>query len=103
MLLPLDPALMAVTVTMPLPPEAAVTPVAALQSLIAAMRFAASVVVILLVAVAKVPEVELGQLFVPSDPPLTGLHEYRLPRFDPPTVRKGPAAGLVTVNVLPDT
>jgi hypothetical protein len=84
MLFPLDPAVLAVTVTSA-PLEVALTPAAAGQAAIAVARLVASVVGILLVA--KVPEVELVQVFVPAEPPVTAPHEYRLPRFAPDTAR----------------
>jgi hypothetical protein len=97
MLLPPVPAALAVTVTVA-PLAVALTPTAAGQAAIAAARFDASVVVLLLAA--KVPEVELVQLFVPIAPATTLPHENRPARFDPDSVRNGPAAGLATVNVL---
>ena len=85
MLFPLDPGeCVAVTVTTA-PTEVAVTPAAAGQAAIAAARFDASVVVLLLVA--KVPVVELGQVFVPADPAVTVPHEKRPALFDAPTAR----------------
>jgi hypothetical protein len=97
MLFPLDPAVLAVTVTTA-PFEVAETPAAAGQALIAAARFDANVVVLLLAA--KVPEVELVQLFVPVVP-ATALPQAKRPaRFDPDSARKGPGAGLVRVNEL---
>ena len=68
MLFPLEPAVLAVTVTVELL-AVAVTPAAAGQSFTAAARLVASVVVVMLVA--KVPEVELVQVFVPAEPPVT--------------------------------
>ena len=99
MLSPLDPAALAGTVTTA-PAEVAVTPAAGGQAAIAAARFDASVVVLLLVA--NVPEVEVVQVFDPADPPLTLPHEKRPELFDAPTARNGPGIGLVTINVLPE-
>jgi hypothetical protein len=96
MLSPLDPATLAVTATTA-PAEVAVTPAAAGQAAIDAARFDARVVVLLLVA--KVPVVELVQVFVPEDPTVTVPHENRPVLFDAPTARNGPGIGLVTVNV----
>ena len=79
MLFPLDPAVSAVKMTTA-PVEVAVTPAAAGQAAIAAARFDASVAVLLLVA--KVPEVELVQVFVPADPAVTVPHEKRPVLFD---------------------
>jgi hypothetical protein len=97
MLFPLDPGALAVTVTAA-PLEVAVTPAAAGQALIAAAMFAASVVQLLLEA--KVPEVELVHVFVPAVPATTVPHEKRPVRFEPDSVRKGPAAVSLRVNVL---
>jgi hypothetical protein len=96
---PLDPAVRAVKMTPPRV-EVAVTPAAAGQALIAAARFVASVMGLLLVA--KVPAVELGQVLVPADPAVTVPHEKSPVLFDAPTAREGPAATLETVNVLPE-
>jgi hypothetical protein len=96
MLFPLDPAELAVMVTSE-PFDVAETP-AALQAEIAAARFDADVVVLLLAA--KVPELGLVQLLVPAAPATTLLHAKRPVRFDPDSARKGPGAGLVRVNEL---
>jgi len=84
MLFPLDPAVRAVKMTPPRV-EVAVTPAVAGHLLIAAAMFVASVATLLLVA--KVPEVELGQVFVPADPAVTAPHEKRPALFDAPTAR----------------
>jgi hypothetical protein len=84
MLFPLDPGVRAVKATTG-PPAIAVTPAAAGQALIAAARFVASVTALLLVA--KVPVVELGQVFVPAVPAVTAPHEKRPALFDAPTAR----------------
>ena len=84
MLFPLDPAVRAVKMTPPRV-EDAVIPAAAGQALIAAARFVASVATLLLAA--KVPEVELEQVFVPADPAVTVPHEKRPVLFDAPTAR----------------
>jgi hypothetical protein len=81
---PVDPAIRAVKVTTG-PDAIAVTPAAAGQALIAAARFVASVMVLLLVP--KVPVVELGQVFVPAVPAVTVPHEKRPALFDAPTAR----------------
>jgi hypothetical protein len=99
MLFPLDPAESAVKMTPPRV-EDAVTPAAAVQALMAAARFEASVATLLLVA--KVPEVEPVQVFDPADPAVTVPHEKRPLLFDAPTARYGPPATLETVNVLPE-
>src|SRR5437899_1787225 len=65
MLLPAAPSVLAVSVTVLVPPELAVTPAAIGQRLIAAARFVASVVAVLLII--KVPLVELGQVFEPLE------------------------------------
>jgi len=75
---------LAVTVTTG-PAAIAVTPAAAGQALIAAARFVASVTVLLLLA--KVPVVELGQVFVPAVPAVTVPHEKRPALFDAPTAK----------------
>lgn len=77
----------------------ALTPAPAGQAVIAAARLLASV--LLLALVAKVPDVELPQVLLPAEPPVTVPQLKRVPRFEPPTVRKGPGVPLVIVNVLP--
>jgi hypothetical protein len=67
--------------------------------LMAAAMLEARVVVLLLVA--KVPEVELVHAFDPAEPPLTAPH-VKYPVAPPPIARNGPGMGLVTVNVLPE-
>jgi len=84
MLFPLDPAVRAVKMTTG-PVEVAVTPTAAGQALIAAAKFVASVTVLLLVA--KVPVVELGQVLDPAVPGVRVPHEKRPVLFDAPTAR----------------
>ena len=96
MVLPALPSVVDLTVTV-LPLALAVTPTAAGHRAIAAARFEASVVVLLLVA--KVPVVELGQLFVPAELPVTLPHEK--PVRLSPTERKFPGFVAVTVTVLP--
>jgi len=81
---PVDPATRAVKITPPRV-EAAVTPAAAVQSLIAVFRFVASVVRLLLMA--KVPVVEPVQALDPADPAVTAPHEKRVALFDAPTAR----------------
>ncbi len=63
----------------------AVTPAAAGQAVIAATRFCARVVVLLLVA--KVPEVELAQVLDPADPAVTVPHVKRPALCDAPAER----------------
>jgi hypothetical protein len=94
----LDPVVAAVRITTE-PVELAAIPVPAGQACSAVFRFDASVTVLLLVA--NVPEVKLGHVFVPADPAVTAPHEKRPVLFAAPTARYGPAAALVTVNVLP--
>jgi len=81
---PVDPAVRAVKMTPPRV-EVAVTPAAAVQSLIAVFRFVASVVRLLLVA--KVPVVEPVQVLDPADPAVTVPHEKRPELFDAATAR----------------
>jgi hypothetical protein len=81
---PVDPAVRAVRMTPPRV-EVAVTPAAAGQALIAAARFVASVMGLLLIA--KVPVVELGQAFDPADPAVTVPQEKRPALFDAPTAK----------------
>src|SRR5438132_12890375 len=71
-LLPALPAVLAVTVRV-LPLALAVTPAVVGQRMIAAAKFEAKVVVLLLVA--KVPVVELPHAFEPSAPPPTAPQE----------------------------
>jgi hypothetical protein len=85
MLFPLDPRYSAVKVTIA-PVESAVTPVVvAVHLLIAAAKFVASVTLLLLLA--KVPVVELGQVLVPADPAVTVPHEKRPTLCDAPIAR----------------
>jgi hypothetical protein len=94
------PGVVSVTVTV-FVAETALRPAPAGQAFNAAARLVARV--LLLALVAKVPDVELPQVLVPAEPPLTAPQLKRVPRFEPPTARKGPGVPLVIVNVLPDT
>jgi hypothetical protein len=103
MLSPPVPAVLAVNVTVVVPPELAVTPAATGHRLIAAARFVARVVVLELVA--KVPAVELPHAFEPFVPAVTPLpHEKMLPAFDNATEKAEtlvvPLVVFVTVTVL---
>src|SRR5208282_4476728 len=81
---PVEPAVRAVKMTPPRV-EDAVTPAATGQALMAAARLVASVETLLLLA--KVPEVEVAQVLVPTDPAVTVPHEKRPVLFEAPTAR----------------